>query len=80
MEGTARRIDINTKKLERKAGKSHQACGWIQKTEWKGRVQEERVLQQTTAQISKLDRTQTKYPALRITTNENIQNHRFIET
>lgn len=42
MEGIATGIDVNMEKLRRKEGKK--PCGQIQKTKWKYKVQEERVL------------------------------------
>lgn len=50
--------------------------------EWKYQVQEEAVFQYTTAQINKIDGTQTKYPALQLATSKSnpAERWRFIET
>lgn len=73
-------ISINMEISRKKEGKK--IGGWIQKNEWKYKVQKEVVFQCTTAQITKLDGTQTKYPVLKLTISKNIpeERWRFTET
>lgn len=80
LEGIGIGININIEISRKKEGKK--IGGWIQKNEWKYKVQEQAVFQYRAAQISKLDGTQTKYPALKLTISKNIpaERWRFIET
>lgn len=79
MEGFAVGIAISMEIFRRKEGKKYMD-GFRRMSG--NKVQEEAVLQYTIAQISKLDATQTKYPALKLTISKNIpaERWRFIET
>lgn len=80
LKGFAVGIAISMEIFRRKEGKKY--MDGFRRMSGNNKVQEEAVLQYTIAHISKLDATQTKYPALKLTISKNIpaERWRFIET